>query len=533
MKTVVSNSQHNQLDMTELAPPARALSTQREPGQVVKFIAHQGAQGIYPPNSLAALEQAFGVADCVEFDVYAANRADNTPEVVVIHPEGYFLYVNHAGMQNEKPLPMTFEETRKHTVAGKPQIPTVDEVLDTYLRRCNETGKRSELHIELKGPGTAEVVLPILQKRIAEGQLSYSDFALTGLSYPGDRGRLVAARELDKDVRLVFVARGGDYSQDGFNGLEDALAFATSINADTFTVARRGLPLQDIQKIRDAGFMVGTFHCRTSDEAEAASALGAEYVAADDFRGASILSYTNARIQGSPLYHQMDALGFFHTRDWIWEIGWESEKSREKAVDVQRAATSASEAVAHTGGLSLQPDGSSTLFVCTKGTPTGVALDFSAVTVSSKFLVPVVGKEDPLHTPWKEVLSDETLVGGTRQLLDALTPQSAREDLMCRMKVSTFDREVIMSLAELAPELCSDEERGVVEVCRQALTRYGRLVGTLAFSALTPRHGDESAYTVSIQAPHLERSPWVRLAVEEQVAAQGLRSGKTCRAAFV
>lgn len=532
METIVKNETKTTDGEGQLAHPRQSYSTQREAGQVVKFIAHQGAQGTYPPNSLPALERAFGVADCVEFDIYVANRGDGTPEVVTIHPEGYFLYVNSQGMQNEKPLPMTFEETRSHTVAGQPLIPTVDEVLQTYLRRCQETGKRSELHIELKGPGTAEVVLPVLRKYIAEGTLSYEDFALTGLSYPGDRGRLVTARELDKEVRLVFVARGGDYSLDGFNGLDDALAFASSIRADTFTVARRGLPPADIAKIREAGFMVGTYHCRTSDEAEAANALGAEYVAADDFRGASILSYSRARVMGSPLYDALNTLGFFHTRDWIWELGWEAEKSRAKATEASLMMEQAQGTIAKTGGLLLQRDGTNALAVCEKGTPTGAILEFSEVPVSLKF-ISARPQEGALTTTWRELLSEAALVESTASLLKELAKPRTVDMLLKRMHATALDFNSVVALSELSPELCSEDEGVVVEVCRQTLTRYGRLLGTLGFSSLTPRHGKEAEYQVTIHAPFAETSSWIKLAAQEQVAAQGLRSGKTCGLRFV
>ena len=49
--------------------------------QRLKILAHQGVQGQYPSNSLAALEAAFGVADCVEFDVYLTRDAMVVPEL--------------------------------------------------------------------------------------------------------------------------------------------------------------------------------------------------------------------------------------------------------------------------------------------------------------------------------------------------------------------------------------------------------------------------------------------------------------------
>jgi glycerophosphoryl diester phosphodiesterase len=509
---------------------AETLSTHREPGQLLRFIAHQGAQGKYPTNSLPALEKAFGVADCVEFDIYVASRSDGKEEIVAIHPEGYFLWVNPNPMQNEKPLPMTFEQTREFTVGGQPVIPTIDEIINRYVERSAETGKRSELHIELKGPGTAEVVIPILQRRIAQEDISYDDFALTGLSYPGDRGRLVIARELDPKVRIVFVARGGDYSVDGFNGLDDALAFAKSIRADTFTVARRGLPLQDVAKIRNTGFKVGTFHCRTSDEAEAAISLGAEYVAADLFRGASILSYPGARVEGCPLYTELDGIGFFHRRDWIWEIGWEAEKSRNAGETMWTFPYVAStELVAH-GGLHLRSDGETILRWAEKGEVTGDWVNFSSVPVSDKF----VHHTSPAGatTTWQRLLSSETVSRDAQDVIAALGLTATVNKLLASIQKNELDFEALVTLSERTPQADNPQEQAVHEVARQVLTRYGRLVGTAAFTAIRPRSGDRDHYTVVVEAPHIESSHWAKQAVEQQVAAQGLRSGKRCSVLF-
>lgn len=510
---------------------AEYLSTQRESGQALRFIAHQGAQGVYPTNSLPALASAFGVADCVEFDVYVASREDGKAEIVAIHPEGYFLYVNPNPMQNEKPLPMTFEQTREFKVNSQPLIPTIDEILDSYVARCQETGKRSELHIELKGPGTAEVVLPILQQRIAKGEISYQDFALTGLSYPGDRGRLVVARELDPNVRLVFVARGGDYAVDGFNGLDEAMSFAASISADTFTVARRGLPLQDVEKIRQAGFKVGTFHCRTTDEAEAAVSLGAEYVAADFFRGASILSYPGARLEGCPLYRELDSVGFFHTRDWIWEIGWEAEKSYSSGEKLWTFPYAASKELVEHGGVYLQLDGQTILRWAEKGQVTGEWIDYSAVPVTERF-VSAATSDQNAKTTWRQLLSTETVVEGASRVISELGLDALAASLLSSAAKSELDFEMLVTLSEREESADNSQEQAVCEVARQALVRYGRLVGTAAFTALRPRHGQKDEYTAVIEAPHIESSRWAKQAAEQQVAAQGLRSGKRCSVYF-
>lgn len=527
--------QHNTSSSTskvECESTLEPLSTHREPNQALRFIAHQGAQGLYPTNSLPALRAAFGVADCVEFDVYVANRKDGSNEVVAIHPEGYFLYVNPNPMQNEKPLPMTFEETRKYRVDSHPLIPTIDEIIDVYVERCAETGKRSELHIELKGPGTAEVVLPILHHRIEKGDITYDDFALTGLSYPGDRGRLVIARELDPKVRLVFVARGGDYSVDGFDGLADAIEFAKSINADTFTVARRGLPAEDIVAIREAGFKVGTFHCRTSDEAEAAVSLGAEYVAADFFRGASILSYPDARVDGCPIYHELDTIGFFHLRDWIWEIGWEAEKSKELGNALWAFPYVVSKELEERGGVYLHANGEVILRWAEKGDVTGEWIDYSQVPVSETFTQRISLGENNRPT-WRSLLSTATVVENTVSVLGALELGHTVTELLQKKEGEQLSFEDVITLAESNSKIGTEAEQSVREVARQVLTRYGRLLGTAAFTALRPRHGRKDSYDVVIESPDISLSYWIRRGAEQQVAAQGLRSGKRCAVSFI
>jgi|GEM_PF-3691810 len=501
------------------------LSSEIALGQTLKFLAHQGAQGIFPGNSLAAIERAIGVADCVEFDVYTATRADGKQEVVVIHPEGYFLHVNHAGMKNEAPLPLSYEDCLSQEVHGARLIPTLNQVLDSYVRLSSERGKRSEIHIELKGPGTAEAVLPLMQERVKRGEISYQDFALTALCSPGDRSRILAARALDPQVRVAFVARGGDFAVDGFNGLDDAIEFAKSINADTFIVTRRELNRAIVNKIREAGFLVGCFHCRTSDEAEASISLGADYVAADFFCGASILSYPGAYPVGSPLFERLQALEFYKPRDWIWEIGSECEKTSQ---NITTTKVESHPSLRERPGVVIDESGQIILSSSLKGVPNRDPIDFTLVQINPQYIgaleLSVTGASET-GPSWGQILNvhnQENLFLALAEKSGILPPKAVAGGI---------------SLAEIArgPQegftsrnLTPLQNEDLKELARSFLVRQGRLIGVLAFTSLAPRHGTSDEYSIEIVAPLIKQSEWMALGCRQQVEAQGLRSGKRC-----
>jgi len=119
------------------------------------IIAHRGASGTYPENTLLAFEQALAAgAGWLELDVHLS--ADG--ELVVIHDEFLDRTTSGQGLVAAHPL----AQLRQLNAGLGEKIPLLDEVLELAAGRAS-------LNIELKGEGTAEPVAKILRQRLQTG----------------------------------------------------------------------------------------------------------------------------------------------------------------------------------------------------------------------------------------------------------------------------------------------------------------------------------------------------------------------------
>ena len=117
-------------------------------------IAHRGAMGHAPQNTLAAISKALELnAPWIEIDVYVVDG-----QLVVFHDDRLEDLTNGAGYVPEQ----SFEYLRSLKVLGSDQgIPTLDEV-------CAVINGGAGLNIELKGAGTAAPVNELINKLISE-----------------------------------------------------------------------------------------------------------------------------------------------------------------------------------------------------------------------------------------------------------------------------------------------------------------------------------------------------------------------------
>lgn len=117
-------------------------------------IAHRGAMGHAPQNTLAAISKALELnAPWIEIDVYSVDG-----HLVVFHDDRLEGLTDGSGYVPEQ----SFEYLRSLKVLCSDQgIPTLDEV-------CALIGGRAGLNIELKGAGTAAPVSDLVNKLINE-----------------------------------------------------------------------------------------------------------------------------------------------------------------------------------------------------------------------------------------------------------------------------------------------------------------------------------------------------------------------------
>jgi glycerophosphoryl diester phosphodiesterase len=134
----------------------------------MKVIAHRGARGYLPENTLSALKKAIEQgADMLEFDVHALHSG----EVVIMHDHRLDRTTNAVGYL----LDHKFDDLRALDAGEGEKIPTLQEVLDFVNRRV-------PVDIELKGTDSAKPVAKIITAYLQKGWQP-SDFIVSSFNH--------------------------------------------------------------------------------------------------------------------------------------------------------------------------------------------------------------------------------------------------------------------------------------------------------------------------------------------------------------
>lgn len=167
-------------------------------------IGHRGAAGHEPENTLRSIQKALSLhAGMVEIDVHLCR----TGEPVVIHDLKLERTTNGRGKVSGHTLAQL-----KGLNAGKGEkIPLLTEVLDLISRR-------TKINIELKGKGTAQPVVKIIETYVRQKGWAYSDFLVSTAS----RRHLTLIHKMNPLIPLGILYR---YPSPGF------WRFATKIEA--------------------------------------------------------------------------------------------------------------------------------------------------------------------------------------------------------------------------------------------------------------------------------------------------------------
>lgn len=129
---------------------------------MIRVTGHRGAAGLEPENTLRSIRKAIELGvDRVEIDVHLTKDG----EIVVIHDEKVDRTTDGHGYVRE----LTFKDLRKLDAGKGERIPTLREVL-------NLTMGRAILQVELKGEGTAEPVVRLIEKMGAENWVVVTSF---------------------------------------------------------------------------------------------------------------------------------------------------------------------------------------------------------------------------------------------------------------------------------------------------------------------------------------------------------------------
>ncbi len=118
------------------------------------IIAHRGAMGYAPENTLRAIKKALQLDnDCIEIDAHFIDQ-----HLLVIHDNTLERTTNGKGSIYSK----TFSQLRQLDAGQGEKIPTLEEV-------CNLINKKLCINIELKGKNTALPVSILIQKYLRQG----------------------------------------------------------------------------------------------------------------------------------------------------------------------------------------------------------------------------------------------------------------------------------------------------------------------------------------------------------------------------
>lgn len=138
-----------------------------KPKQIL-IIAHRGASGTAPENTLKAFKKALSTnADMIELDVYKTK--DN--RLVVIHDNTLERTTNGQGFVENH----TLAQLQKLNAGENEIIPTLEQVINLVDRKI-------PINIELKGSNTAEPVALLLKEYLQKGWRS-KDFLISSFDH--------------------------------------------------------------------------------------------------------------------------------------------------------------------------------------------------------------------------------------------------------------------------------------------------------------------------------------------------------------
>jgi len=134
----------------------------------MQIIAHRGASGDYPENTLLAIEQAINqAADAIEIDVFAVQG-----ELIVIHDHHLARTTNGSGSIYD----YTLSQLQLVDAGQGQRIPSLWQVLQLINNKV-------WLNIELKGADTVAPLLALLQRAEQELQFNLDQLLISSFNH--------------------------------------------------------------------------------------------------------------------------------------------------------------------------------------------------------------------------------------------------------------------------------------------------------------------------------------------------------------
>lgn len=192
-------------------------------------IAHRGAKAYEPENTLQAFQKALELnSDGIELDVHLS--ADG--HIIVMHDDTIDKMTNGKGDINS----YTLAELKSFRIAGKFQIPTLNEVFDLVDKKCF-------INVELKNADTSKNVVSLIEEYINKKSWNYEHFIISSF----DWNALKEVQKLNPNISIGVLTE---------EDLDMALAFAETIKAKAIHPDFQLLNKEKVLQIQEKGFLV-------------------------------------------------------------------------------------------------------------------------------------------------------------------------------------------------------------------------------------------------------------------------------------
>ena len=160
----------------------------------MKIWAHRGCSQNYPENTLLAFEKAAAIPGLVGIELDIQLTKDH--QMIVCHDEKVDRTTNGSGYIKD----YTLKELKKLKIAGKYEIPTMEEVFNLLSDKKSSGFK---LNIELKNnniyfDGMEEMIINMVSRKGWSNNVIYSSFYTKSLEM---------IRQLDKDADIAILER--------------------------------------------------------------------------------------------------------------------------------------------------------------------------------------------------------------------------------------------------------------------------------------------------------------------------------------
>lgn len=140
------------------------MATQTQTKEPI-IVAHRGASGYEPENTLRAFERAIEMgAPIMELDVHLSKNGD----LVVIH--------DYTTKDKKKVANLTTQELQAYDVGKGEHIPLLSQVFD-------QVNQRAIINVELKGAGTAAPVAKLINYYIKEKKWNPKSFMVSSFDH--------------------------------------------------------------------------------------------------------------------------------------------------------------------------------------------------------------------------------------------------------------------------------------------------------------------------------------------------------------